>query len=59
VVSMGKLYQTHYLAYTFWDKICTTREEGGLGLRKLETLNEALLGKALWALLTNTNSIWG
>jgi hypothetical protein len=53
----GKLHKTNYLAYTAWDKICLEKDEGGLRLRKLETLNEAILGKALWTLLTNTHSI--
>jgi hypothetical protein len=31
---------------------------GGLGLRRLDVLNEAILTKAFWVLLTNHHSIW-
>ena len=28
-----------------WEVMCTTKDQGGLGLRKLPFLNKALLGK--------------
>ena len=31
-----------------WDKVCAPLENGGLGVRKITTLNKALLGKWLW-----------
>jgi Reverse transcriptase (RNA-dependent DNA polymerase)/zinc-binding in reverse transcriptase len=54
----GKLQQNRYLAFTAWDKVCMERDKGGLGLRKLETLNEAIVLKAFWVLATSTHIIW-
>ena len=31
-----------------WEKVCSPLEMGGLGIRKLVTFNQALLGKWLW-----------
>ena len=28
-----------------WEVVCTRREKGGLGIRKIDSLNKALLGK--------------
>jgi Reverse transcriptase (RNA-dependent DNA polymerase) len=54
----GKTNKTHYLAYTAWDRICTDKEDGGLGLRKLETLNKAMVLKAFWTLVNNPQHTW-
>ncbi|RVW23312.1 LINE-1 reverse transcriptase-like [Vitis vinifera] len=31
-----------------WDAVCTEKHKGGLGLRRIATLNRALLGKWIW-----------
>lgn len=45
----------HLLA---WNKICCTKQEGGLGLRSSRSMNTALLAKIGWRLLQDKSSIW-
>ncbi|XP_026417291.1 uncharacterized protein LOC113312772 [Papaver somniferum] len=40
-----------------WDKVCVPLEEGGLGIRKFEDINKALLMKLLWRIL-KSNEDW-
>lgn len=39
----------HWVA---WSKICTKKEEGGLGIKDLKAYNYALLGKWVWRIKT-------
>ena len=41
-----------------WAKICKDKKHGGLGLRHLEGLNQALLGKWLWRLSLEREGHW-
>ncbi|KAL0295524.1 UNVERIFIED_CONTAM: hypothetical protein Sangu_3196300, partial [Sesamum angustifolium] len=42
-----------------WDQICKPKAEGGLGLRSLIIMNQALILKQLWRILQNDgSSIW-
>ena len=45
------------MAWLSWDKICTPKEESGLGFRDLKAFNLALLAKQGWRLQTNTSSL--
>ncbi|CAN1819529.1 Uncharacterized mitochondrial protein AtMg00310 [Linum perenne] len=44
----------HWLA---WKKLCRPRSEGGLGFKNFESLNQALLGKQGWTLITRSDSL--
>lgn len=45
----------HLLA---WDRVCTSKAKGGLGLRRLGLMNKALLCKWLWHFEVEQDSIW-
>ncbi|KAL0456439.1 UNVERIFIED_CONTAM: hypothetical protein Slati_0983100 [Sesamum latifolium] len=46
----------HWLS---WNKLCTTKLHGGLGLRDLRAVNSATLTKKFWRLLTQPESLVG
>nr|GEX53047.1 zinc knuckle CX2CX4HX4C [Tanacetum cinerariifolium] len=41
-----------------WDVVCLPKEEGGLGIRRLEHFNSALMISHIWNLLTFKESLW-
>lgn len=47
-----------YMAYIAWDTIIKPKEVGGLAVRDLKTVNEALVLKSLWKLVTGSIAPW-
>lgn len=47
-----------FMAYVAWDKITQPLQNGGLAIRDLNVVNEALLMKALWKLASNSEAQW-
>ena len=41
-----------------WDKICMPKKHGGLGLKKMDEMNQALLMKLSWEVISNSNKLW-
>ena len=40
-----------------WDKLCTNKEDGGMGFRQLKSFNLALLAKQGWHIRTQTSTL--
>ena len=41
-----------------WESICKSKEEGGLGVRPIKKMNQALLGKWLWRIRDGSQGLW-
>nr|GEX46447.1 hypothetical protein [Tanacetum cinerariifolium] len=41
-----------------WEVLCLPREEGGLGVQRLDLFNKALMVSHIWKLLTLKESLW-
>ncbi|GJV22742.1 hypothetical protein Tco_1375437 [Tanacetum coccineum] len=41
-----------------WDVICLLKNEGGLGIRKLDSFNNSLMVSHIWKLLARKESLW-
>ena len=46
------------IAWIKWDNIYLQRENGGLGVKRLKEFNISLLGKWVWRLLEERESLW-
>ena len=54
----GAVDKDRFLSYVSWDKITIPIEVGGLGIRDLPTVNDALLMKLLWKMASSTGPLW-
>ncbi|KAH9798495.1 reverse transcriptase domain-containing protein [Citrus sinensis] len=48
----------HKLSLVSWDRICTPKNHGGLGFKKLAEMNHALLMKLSWEVVSNSDKLW-
>ena len=54
----GQVKEEKKLAWMSWDKMCLSKEKGGMGFTDLKTFNLALLAKQGWRLQTNSSSLF-
>jgi len=47
------------IVWVAWDKVCKSKEEGGLGIMNVRQFNLALMGKWIWRLKTETGVVEG
>ncbi|GKF04339.1 hypothetical protein Tco_0035007 [Tanacetum coccineum] len=41
-----------------WDSVCMPKHEGGLGIRRIEDFNIALMATHIWCIFTHRESLW-
>jgi len=46
------------ISWVDWKSVCSTKEVGGVGVRRIREFNIALLGKWCWRLLVDRESLW-
>jgi len=46
------------IAWLAWDKICNSKDGGGLGIINIRSFNIALLGKWIWRLNSDEGGLW-
>ncbi|KAJ4780270.1 RNA-directed DNA polymerase (reverse transcriptase)-related family protein [Rhynchospora pubera] len=54
----GKVGKTRYLTLIAWEKICKPIDKGGLGVRNLNDVGEALFLKLAWAIVSGEDKLW-
>ena len=54
----GKHDEGRYLAYVAWEKISRPLEMGGLGIRDLSVMNNAMTMKFLWRVAAGSKASW-
>ncbi|GAU38725.1 hypothetical protein TSUD_396540 [Trifolium subterraneum] len=57
-VLMGGTGCNKGIAWVSWSNICKPKKEGGLGIRDLRLVNNALLAKWRWRILTKGLGLW-
>ncbi|KAJ0954856.1 putative RNA-directed DNA polymerase [Helianthus annuus] len=41
-----------------WEKVCCPKSQGGLGIRPLRVINQTLVSKHIWSLISKKETIW-
>jgi hypothetical protein len=54
----GKLKKERYIAFISWEKMCQTIDEGGLNIKELRSMNDALLMKFTWQFVAGQDKVW-
>jgi len=54
----GGCEENRKIAWINWESICTPKDVGGLGVRRIGAFNLSLLGKWCWRMLTAKEGLW-
>lgn len=54
---LGQKDEERKMAWVYWEKICGSERDGGLGMRNLEVFNKAMLAKQAWRILKYMTSL--
>jgi len=46
------------IAWIKWESICTPKEEGGLGVKRMGAFNLSLLDKWCWRMMVDKEGLW-
>lgn len=57
-IMWGNTNERRALALVGWDRVCQPKERWGLGLRKMNDMNDALILKIVRGLLSNNSDLW-
>ncbi|GAU26985.1 hypothetical protein TSUD_290350 [Trifolium subterraneum] len=57
-VGKGGNEETRKTSWISWNTICLSKENGGLGVKRLREFNTALLGKWCWRMLVGREELW-
>lgn len=52
------LHNSSKPGYVNWDKFCSPKKSGGLGVRYVVLWNKAALGKQVWNIAQKTDNLW-
>lgn len=55
---MGSFQKYMNIRFLKWDKLNNEKDIGGLGIRSLQELNRARIGKIIWNFMENPNKLW-
>jgi len=55
---LGGCEEVRKISWINWDTICSKKEEGGLGVRRIREFNLPLLGKWCWRMRAENMSLW-
>uniref|UniRef100_A0A803PUX2 Reverse transcriptase domain-containing protein n=1 Tax=Cannabis sativa TaxID=3483 RepID=A0A803PUX2_CANSA len=54
----GQVTKGRFMALKAWDSICQPKSSGGLGIRRFEDANRALMAKLTWSIAEGSNKPW-
>ena len=50
--------KSHRMSMVGWEKICMPKQYGGLGFKKMDEMNQAMLMKLSWEVVSKSDKLW-